>query len=237
MKTAIKINGNPVDIPTEWGEVTFGQFLRLKDADTDAKMLAAITGLDVEICEQVSAEYLNAILFPISELGEVPEIDNPLILGKEVPTNIGRMEYARKVNCDNLHRKYDNEELIGRMVAIYMAEGVDDEDIEETYNQVLNEPLPNVISAGGVISEQLTKLNESEQKIPSPQYESEELRAGIKEFSKYGIFGLVRGIALRHHCTMEDVYRWSYNSVILELRYSAEESAYQRKLNKILSKK
>lgn len=237
MKTAVKINGNPVDIPTEWGEVTFGEFLMLKDADTDAKILSAITGLDIEVCEQIDDDYLNAILFPIAELSEVPTVDNPLIFEKEVPTNIGRMEYARKINCDNLHRKYENEELIGRLVAIYMADGIEDEDIDKAYKKVLDEPLPNVISAGGIISEQLTKLNESEQKIPSPQYESEELRAGIKEFSKYGIFGLVRGIALRHHCKMEDVYKWSYNSVILELRYSADESAYQRKLNRILNKK
>jgi len=237
LKTAIKINGQAVEIPTEWSEVTFGQFLRLKDADTDAKMLHALTGIDIEVCEQINVDYLNAILLPVIELGDVPDIDNPLIFGKEVPANIGRMEYARKVNCDNLARKYSDEEAIGRLVAIYMADGIDDEDIEDAYNRVLNEPFPSVIGAGKLLSEKLKKLNESESKIPSPVYESEELRAGIKDFAKYGVFGLVRGIALRHHCKMEEVYQWPYNSVILELRYSAEESAYQRKLNRILNKK
>jgi len=237
VKTAIKINGQSVEIPNEWSEVTFGQFLRLKDADTDAKILAAITGFDVELCEQIDADYLNAILLPIAKLGEVPTVDNPLICGKVVPDNIGRMEYARKINCDSLGRKYDNEEAIGRMVAVYLADGIEDEDIDEMYNKVLNEPLPDVIGAGKLLSDQLNKLRESEEKIPSPQYESEELRAGIKDFAKYGVFGLVRGIALRYGCKIEEIYNWSYNSVLLELRYSSEESAYQRKLNRILSKK
>lgn len=237
MKTAIKINGNPIEIPTEWGEVTFGQYLKLKDADTDAKMLSAITGIDLKTCEQIDEDYLNAILFPVAELGDVPEVVEPLICGKPVPTNIGRLEYARKVNCDNIARKHEDEEMIGKMVAIYLADGIEDEDIEATYEHIINEPLPNVISAGKMLSDQLSELRKSEEKIPDPSYESEELRAGIKDFAKYGIFGLVRGIALRHHCRMEDVYKWTYNSVLLELKYSADENAYQRKLNKILAKK
>lgn len=236
MKTALKINGVSVDVPCEWSEVTFGQFLKLKDADTDAKMLHVLTGIDVDVCEKIDETYLNAILLPIAELGDVPD-GEALVFGKEAPDNIGRMEYARKVNCDNLSRKCENEELIGRMVAVYMADGIEDEDIEDAYNRVLDEPFPNVIAVGKVISEQLKKLRESEDKIPNPSYESEELRAGIKDFSKYGVYGLVRGIALRYGCMIEDVYKWSYNSVLLELKYASDENAYQRKLNRILSKK
>lgn len=237
MKTAVSINGQPIEVPSDWNEITYGQFLRLKDVKTDTETLSIFTGLDVETCQQINPSVLEAILSPVNELGELPTIDNPLIFGKTVPASIGKLEYARKVNCDNLHRKYKDEEVVGRMVAIYCAEGIEDEDIEATYEQIMNEPITQVISAGKIISDQLVKLQKSEEKIPSPQYENEELRAGIKEFAKYGIFGLVRGIALRHGCTMEDVYKWSYNSVLLELRISAEENAYQRKLNKILNSK
>jgi hypothetical protein len=236
LKTAITINDKPVEVPSDWSEITYGQYLRLKDADTDAKVLHVFTGVDSHYFEDIAPNVLQAILLPTYELGEVPTIDEPLILGKSVPTAIGKMEYARKVNCDNLQKKYEDEEMVGRMVAIYCADGIEDEDIEATHTNLLNEPITQVMSAGKVISDQLIELQKSEEKIPSPQYESEELRAGIKEFAKYGVFGLVRGIALRHGCTMEDVYKWSYNSVLLELRISAEENAYQRKLNKILSK-
>jgi hypothetical protein len=80
-------------------------------------------------------------------------------------------------------------------------------------------------------------MQKAEESIKAPEYESEEYLAGIGDFKKYGVFGLVRGIALRFHCTKDDVYKWSYNSEILELRYSADESAYARKLNKALSRK
>jgi hypothetical protein len=236
LKTAITINGKPVEVPSDWSEISYGQFLRLKDADTDAKILSVFTGVDSHHFEDIAPNVLQAILLPTYELGELPTIDNPLILGKPVPTSIGKMEYARKVNCDNLQRKYEDEEVVGRMVAIYCADGIEDEDIEAMHEQLFNEPITQVISAGKVISDQLVELQKSEEKMPSPQYENEEIRAGIKEFAKYGVFGLVREIALRHKCTMESVYKWPYNSVLLELRISAEENAYQRKLNKILSR-
>lgn len=237
MRTGITINDTPVEVPSSFDEITFGQFIKLKEAETDSETMSVLTGIDVEVCKLIPTETMDVILAPASNLGDIEHIDKPLIFGKPVPTNIGQLEYARKVNCDNLSRNYKDEEIVGRMVAIYCADGIDDKDIEAAYSEVLNESIVNVISAGQVISEQLKQLQKSEEKIPPPSYESEELRAGIKEFSKYGVWGVVRGIALRHHCTMEDVYKWSYNSVLLELRYSAEENAYQRKLNRILSKK
>ena len=237
MKTGITVDGSPINIPSDWSEVTFGQFLSMKDSDTDAEMLAALSGLNVETCKLIEPDIIAAIILPSTELGEPEIVNDPIIFGKPVPKAIGKLEYARKVNCDALTKKYEGEEMVGRMVAVYMAEGIEDEDIDDTYQQLLKEPFINVVSAGKAISDQLIELQRSEEKIPTPQYESEEIRAGIKDFAKYGIFGLVRGIAMRHHCKMEDVYSWPYNSVLLELRISADENAYQRKLNRILSKK
>lgn len=209
----------------------------MNDCKDDATLLHILTGIDIELCQRIKPDILAAILSPIESLGEPELIDDVQILGKDVPSKIGSMEYARKVNCDALSRNYKDEEMIGRMVAIYCADGIEDEAIELTYKLILNEPFPCVISAGRLISNQLIELQKMEALIKSPEYESEEWSAGITEFKKYGVFGLVRGIALRHHCTLDDVFKWSYNSVLLELQYSADESAYQRKLNKILSRK
>lgn len=237
MKTGITINDQPVEVPDNWGDVSFGQFLQLKDAKTDADTMSALTGIDLHICKNVAPEMINVILFPAADMGEIPSIDNPQILDKPVPTEIGKMECARKFNCDNLSRNYEDEEMIGRMVAIYMAKGIKDEDIESTYKLILDEPLPNVVSAGKILSDQLQELRKREEKIPEPEYESEEFSAGISEFKKYGVWGVVRGVALRHYCTMDDVFKWSYNKLLLELQYSAEENRYQRKLNRMYNSK
>lgn len=237
MKTAVTINGQAVTIPATWDEVTFGQALALNGAKTDAEVLAAVSGIDLAICEAIRPEQLAAIVWPVNALDELPTSDE-WTLPVPMPKALGSMEFARKVNVDGLVRlNLDPIEMMGRMVAIYCATGIEDEDIERCYSEVLTWPFPSVADAGRYLSEQLAVMVKAEEGIRSPEYESEEWQAGIDEFKKYGTFGLVRGIALRHHCTDVDVYRWSYNKVVLELRYAADENAYQRKLNRILSKK
>ena len=237
MKTGITINGQSVHIPSTWDDVTFSQFLQMKDCKDDSVLLSVLTGIDVELCRQIKPNILEAILSPVANIGEVEMLDDVQILGKPVPSKVGSMEFARKVNCDALSRNYQDEEMIGRMVAIYCAHGIEDEDIEAMYQLVLGESFTCVVSAGRLISNQLIEMQKVEEKIKKPEYENEEWQAGIDDFKKYGVAGLVRGIALRHHCTKEDVFRWSYNSVLLELMQAADENAYQRKLNKILNHK
>jgi hypothetical protein len=237
MKTGITINDQPIEIPASWDEVTFGQAIAMKAVTSDADVLAIFTGLGVEVCNQIDPDILAVILQPFSTTNQ-PEIKESVqILGKFVPSSIGKLEFARKANCDALNGKYEDEEMVGRMVAIYCAEGIEDEDIADTFTKLLDQPFTDVLSAGKLISNQLIEMQKNEATIKSPEYESAEFSAGIGDFKKYGVFGLVRSIALRWGCTKDDVFKWSYNSVLLELRYSADESAYQRKLNRILNPK
>jgi hypothetical protein len=237
LRTAITINGQPVTIPATWAELTFGQALALESATTDAEILAAVSGLPLDTCQSIRPELMPAILWPINELGEVPQ-SGEWTLTMPRPRPLGSMEFARKVNVDALSRTdADPTEVMGRTVAIYCAEGIEDEDIEACYARLMDEPFPSVADAARYLSGQLAELVKAEAAIKSPEYDAEEWQAGIDDFKKYGTFGLVRSIALRHHCTDEDVYRWSYNKVVLELQYAADENAYQRKLNRILSRK
>lgn len=237
MKTAIKINGQHVTIPATWEEVTLKQAIALNLAKTDAEVLNAISGINLAICNAIDPVKLAAIIWPINAIGELPTSEEwTLTLPKPKP--LGKLEYARKVNADGLHKSnLDPIEMMGRLVAIYCAKGIEDEDIDSCYSMLLDMPFPSVNDAGRFMLNQLEEMGKAEATIRAPEYESEEWQAGIDDFKKYGTFGLVRGISLRHHCTDEDVYRWSYNKVVLELRYSADENAYQRKLNKILSNK
>lgn len=235
MISPIKINGKPVFIPSDWSELTFGQFLSIQKSQTDAEILSAVSGIELETCEQLQPELISILLSPLLLFvnEEVPGVEtNPL----NVPLKIGKMEYARKINCDAASKKYTGIELIGKFVSIYCCEGIKDEQISAFEKEVNSHLFINVYSAGKVIIEQLNKLNESEKKIPQPQYRSEEIQAGVNEFKKFGVAGLVRSIALRWGVSKETIYNWSYNEVLIELKISAEESRYQRKLNEILSK-
>lgn len=239
MKTALKINDIPVEIPVSWDELTFGQFLSISKAETDAEILSGVTGIELQLCDQVNPELLSILLHPLIELmHEQPPMTEPtFICGEPFPEKIGRKEFARKVNCDAAMNKLKGMELIGRMVSIYLATGIQDEDIQNFEKKVLCENFICVFSAGQKLIEQLNKLNESEKKIPSPNYRSEEIRAGINDFKKYGVMSLVRGIALKWGISKDDVFKWSYNEVLLELKISADENSYQRKLSEILNPK
>lgn len=237
MKTAVIINGQHVTIPSEWSELTLRKAIALNAAKTDAEVFAAVSGIDIETCNAIRPEQLAAIIWPINAMGQLPTSDE-WILSLPKPKALGSMEYARKVNVEALARlNLEPIEYMGRVVSIYCADGIDDEDIDRCWQIVLELPFPSVADAGRYLTNQLAEMSKAEAAIKAPEYESEEWQAGIDNFKKYGTFGLVRGIALRHHCTDEDVYRWSYNKVVLELQYAADENAYQRKLNKILSKK
>lgn len=237
MKTAIKINGQHVTIPEVWEDVTLKQAIKINASKSNAEVLHVISGIDLETCEQIRPEQLAAIIWPINALGDLPTSED-WQLPMQQPKVLGSMEFARKVNVDALARlKLEPIEMMGQIVAIYCADGIEDEDIERCYLSVLDMPFPHVADAGKYISERLTEMAKGEALIKSPEYESEEWQAGINDFKKYGTFGLVRSISLRHHCSDQDVYKWSYNKVLLELQYAADENAYQRKLNKILSKK
>lgn len=239
MKSPIKINGKNLEIPISWDEITFGQFLNITKSTTDAEILAAITGIEKELCEQVNTELLSVLLSPLVELikEEPPTVEPELICGQSFTKDIGKKEFARKVNCDAAFKKLQGMDLIGRITAVYLAQGIEDEDIEKFYNNMLHERFIYVLSSGRNLIEQLNKLNEIEKKIPSVRHRPEEVRAGIDRFKKYGVVGLVRGIALRWGISKDDVFKWSYNDVLTELFIGADESNYQRELQEILNPK
>lgn len=239
MQSPFKINGTSIEIPLGWDELTFGQFLAIKQSKTDNEVLSRLTGIDIDLCDQIPPETLLIILSPLLSITqeEAPQVEVETICGEPVPLKIGKKEFARKVNCDAAMKKLKDIELIGRIVSVYCSQGTEDIDIENFEKKLLSERFIFVFSAGRILLEQLGKLNESEKKIPATQYRSEEIRAGVNEFKKYGVVGLVRGIALKWGISKQDVFKWSYNDVLLELKISADENNYQRKLQEILSPK
>lgn len=224
-----------IKLPSTWEEITLGQYLSIVRSKDNAEALSKLTGAD---CSNLTEEELFAALYPIYSILEEkpPKVEATEILGQPIPA-IARKEFARKMNADLAAKKYTGEELLARIVAIYLAQSIDDESIENFWKLLQNEPFIFVLSAGNNIAEQLAELRKSEDKIRKPEYEREEISAGVSDFKKYGVFGIVRSLALRWSCDVEEIYKWSYNKVLLELKYSADENAYQRALTRNLSKR
>lgn len=239
MRTAIKINGEPLNLPTEWSDLTVKQYRDVKTMTEPHAILSSLSGISVDTCKEITPEYFSILLDPVAQLldSEIPIVSVTDIDGIEVPKDIGKKEFSRKANADASFKKEKDENFLLRLAAIYLAKGTEDTDIALMEAQLLTKNFIKVISAGHQLFANYALLCRSESKIPSPEYEPEELSAGVKKFAQYGVFGLVRSIALRYGTTIDEVYKWPYNRVLLELKISADESIYDRKLRKILNRK
>lgn len=239
MRTAIKISGEPLNLPTEWTELTVKQYRDVRTLAEPYAILSSLSGISADTCKQITPEYFSLLLDPVAQLldTEIPIMPVTDIDGIEVPKDIGKKEFSRKANADASFKKEKDELFLLRLVAIYLAKGTDDKDIALMETELLTANFVKVISAGHQLFTNYVLLCRSESKIPSPEYEPEELAAGVKKFAQYGVFGIVRSIALRYGTTIDEVYKWSYNRVLLELKISAEESIYERRLRKILNRK
>lgn len=239
MKTALIINDVPVELAYSWEELTCQQYFDVIRSQDDVGAFAALTGIDAGICKQMQPDVLKTILEPVRKFmqEEIPVYEIKSIAGKSAPEDIGKKEYARKANVDHYAKKVSQIELLFKTACIYLSSGIEDEDIKATEQELMKEKFTDVISIGSDLFKNYILLCKSESKIPAPQYEPEELQAGVKDFQKYGVHGLVRSIALRWGVSTDDIYKWPYNKVLLEIRITADENSYERRLRKILSPK
>lgn len=233
------INGKPIEMPTGWHGITVELYHAIMN---DAKAgtydcLGLITGVDPK---QLPQWFGDAAITMLGEAmaGELPTEPVSLINGNELPSDIGSLEFARKVNADIAISKIkDPIEVALLVVASYLADGIDDSDIDNAKADLAGVTIPELWGAFLFINGQMKAMAEQEAKMPTFTPTNDEYRAGVDVFKKYGIFALVRQLALRYGQTFEQVYAWSYNQVMLELRYSTEEAIYTRRLHEILNRK
>ena len=239
MNTSVIINGQPVNLPFDWNDVTVQQFICIKQNKQSFEILSMLSGIDSAICKHIDIETISLILSPVAAMldTEIPVIDVNEVAGVKVPNNIGVLQFARKVNADSAFKKSQDEFFFLKLAAIYLAAGSQDEDILAMEEKLLTEQFVKVVSVGHKLFKNYVLLCKSESKIAAPEYEPEEIAAGIKDFQKYGVFGIVRSIALRYSKDTEEVFGWSYNRVLLELKMSADENKFERKLRSIVNRK
>lgn len=92
--TPIKINGQSLEIPSSWDEVTVGQFIQLRESaecvNPVAKIISALTGIEYETIESMKCDVSDAVLQAINFVGNVPEFSKMIAPDK---INIGGTDY------------------------------------------------------------------------------------------------------------------------------------------------
>lgn len=80
-------------------------------------------------------------------------------------------------------------------------------------------------------------LNQRWKDALSAEYEDVEVKAGIKKFERFGIWGTTYNLAQTLHRTREQVEQMPYNEVFLSLTMEKQKREYQIKLKKLLKPK
>lgn len=236
MKTAVKINGQNVNVPADWSEVTYGLMKNVRGVTDNYMLISFLTGIELEAVKTIPEETINIMLHPCSLwLDEpMPEITKHSL---PIPSDIQEKEFARRVNAEHMLKEADEFLACGIILSIYLAASIEDEAIEAQAIEVDKMPVLEVIAAGRELLEQYKKLCQDESKAPKPQRRSEEERAGIGELDKFGVFAFVDGLAGGDILKHDLIYSQPYRVVMLKAHMNTEYANYHRRLAEIMKPK
>lgn len=200
------------------------------------QLCSILTGLSKGTVEQLSEEIIEIIITPCKEWvdGGLPEATEHSF---KLPEDIQQMEFARRINAEYLLKNCNFFVGCSKLLSIYLAASIEDEDIEKKWAELMLMPCIEVIAAGKQLLKQYEKLCEDEAKLPKPIRRNEEQRAGIKELDKFGIFAFVDGLAKGDILKHDEIYKQPYAKVMLKARMNTEVSNYQIRLSDIINKK
>jgi hypothetical protein len=165
-----KVNGNPVQIPSSWDEVTFGQFLKLVDAKDYTQILSAVLDMPPEIIAKADFVGLRHVYRALKFVQtQAPVEQYPKKIGKyEIPKDISFQSVGQFEALRNEIIKAQGMDLHGqtKALAVYAAiycqpQNGDEFDIEKSYwlsESFMSYPCTEVMSAGSFFRDNLLSI-------------------------------------------------------------------------------
>lgn len=165
MKITIELNGVKVEkeIPTDWDQVTYGDFLRLGSTQTQA--LSIFTGIDEETLKKATIKGIDKLTAALSFLRfEVPMHKFPkTILGYQVDQSLEFEPFGVYTDIkDEVDKRNEGMELLKQypiLCAIYITKPYDFKKAEIVAEQLLNAPCTEVLALGNFLLMKLIALN------------------------------------------------------------------------------
>lgn len=155
MKFTLTLNGVKVekDIPTDWPQVKFKDFIQLTDAD-ETKALSIFTGIDEPTLKKAKITGLDKLIASISFLkSDVPVMQFPKkILGYDVPYDLGFEQWGQYIDLKTeLDKGLKGMDLIKQFplfCAIYTMKEYDFKVAESKVEDFNNAPCTEVMAVG-----------------------------------------------------------------------------------------
>jgi hypothetical protein len=165
-----KVNGKPVKIPSNWDEVTFGQFLKLIDCKDYTHILSVVLDMPPDIIAKADFVGLRHVYQALNFVQtQAPVEQYPKKLGQyEIPKDISFQSVGQFEALRTEIIKAQSSDLLGqtKALAVYAAiycqpQNGDEFDIEKSYwlsESFMNYPCTEVMSAGSFFRDNLLSI-------------------------------------------------------------------------------
>lgn len=111
-------------------------------------------------------------------------------------------------------------------------------DAVNEFQKVIEElPMAHTVPLVNEYYRQRLLMNQRWKLALSADYTEDEVKAGVRKFDRFGMFGTVLNLAGGKVWMMDAVWQLPYNQIFLSLAYSKQQREYQRKYDKILKRK
>ncbi|WP_026462594.1 hypothetical protein [Adhaeribacter aquaticus] len=242
--TLTDTNGNqyPVQVPTNWQEVTVLQFAQLQ-GKSQLEQAAILLGLPLEQIHQLEIRHLdillNAMVFLLTPIPE-QESNFPKNIGME---SIGQMELCKKFIA--LHEEGTMWDIAPYVYAIYCfadrynmeaAFGIDGFP-PELVIEAQQLPIPQVYSAIVFFFGALERIQVAYAPILQREYEGDEVAAGVDRFEKYGFLFSIYVKAQGSPARFKELLQVPANTYYINACMETEQDDYLKALHEIKNPK
>lgn len=253
---SFKANGKKFSIPEGWDEMTLNQTIELskiQDKNNTSKFISILTGLQIEDCIKISEKDLIKMFIPVIQFVKDP-VNIEEMMEKEKPESIkigekiydkffnaGQMVWAQHLNLETITKNSQLNDLqkLPDVISICIQTPKDfsEELINILKKDVLLLPLFDALSIGGFFLKSIRDFYKPKRFKNDVEYTAEQIRAGIKEFDKFGAFNSIDALAGGDITKWNEVVMLPMSDVMLKLMMNEQKYRYEKKYHDIISRK
>lgn len=250
----VSVNGKGRKLPSNWMDIGLSQYDKVLEVkDNQVKLISIITGLSESEVSRLSVESAN-LLTAVLKFLETPfvlsDYENPKTINiNGIVINplidIKEKSLYQKMQLQTLleEKDFNIDKNISTILELYLqplCTGKKYSTLETEYFKKLIYERIGIVDAHLLVAYyigQLGEILETEKNTLDRKPTSEQRRAGIERFNKYGMFNIVDALAKGDVLKWEQVLELDYNTVYLKLLKEKDESIFQEAYTKIMQPK
>jgi hypothetical protein len=254
-----KVGNKKFDLPSDWEDINLHQAIKLSlmpngdDIEKNIYILSVLTGLTIDECSRIAIDDFFRYILPLLEFLNEPFDQNEL-MDKPLPNEVnlglyqfakfyppGHMIWAQHLTFESIasNKKLNDLEKIPDIIATCIQEPdkYSEQVSEELKPFILKLSLIDAMAISGHYLKAITSFYKTSKLNSNEEYTNEQIRAGIKEFSKFGAFNSIDALAGGDITKWEAVVRLPMSDVVLKLKMNQQQHRYEKKYHQIMLNK